>query len=129
VSKPKRQKDGIKGHELPIVAANMLDRTRATMGKACIALDSCVDRVTEMLAAGEYNKDLASHLAWLTKQLAGVTDALRKLEAHDAKTVGTMSPEKRDQLVIAYLDALTPERKTAVIARLQESTRAGGILG
>lgn len=98
------------------------------MGKACIALDSCVDRVTAMLADGEYDKDLASHLAWLTKQLAGVTDALRKLEAHDAKTVGTMSPEKRDELVMAYLQGLNPQRRAAVIQKLQAMQAQGSVL-
>jgi hypothetical protein len=106
----------------------MLDRTRSTMGKACLALDGCVDRVTGMLVGGEYDKNLASHLAWLTKQLAGVTDALRKLEAHDAKTVSQMSPEKRDELVMAYLAALTPERRAVVIAKLADMNRSGSVL-
>lgn len=106
----------------------MLDRTRTTMGKACVALDSCVDRVTGMLAEGEYDKDLASHLAWLTKQLAGVTDALRKLEAHDKVVVAKMSPEKRDELVMEYLRGLTPQRRTVVIAKLQEWNAPGKVL-
>ena len=110
-------------------SASILDRTRATLSKSCSALDSCIDRVTQTLAAGDYNKDLASHLAWLTKQLAGVTDALRKLEAHDSKTVASMSPEKRDALVMAYLQGLTPERQVAVIAKLNEWSKRGGMLG
>jgi hypothetical protein len=107
----------------------MLDRTRATMGKACVALDACVDRVTAVLGDGEYDKDLASHLAWLTKQLAGVTDALRKLEAHDKAIVAKMSPEKRDELVMAYLKALTPARQRTIAAQLVEWSAPGKMLG
>jgi hypothetical protein len=119
VSSPKRQRNALERVDLPTEGTSILDRTRVTLSKSCAALDACIDRVTTTLAEGAYNKDLASHLAWLTKQLAGVTDALRKLEAHDTKTVGQMSPEKRDQLVMAYLKGLPPQRQNAIADELR----------
>ena len=129
---PKPQKDTPKRITEPVETSEMLTGARGTMSKACRALDSCVDRVTETLAAGEYSKDLASHLAWLTKQLAGVTGELRKLEAHEEKISKTMSPERRHSVVMAYLRSLPAHRQREVseeLERMQRTSAAhGGML-
>ena len=129
---PKPQKDTAPRSKSVADTSEMLSGARNTMSKACVALDACVDRVTDTLAQGEYSKDLASHLEWLTKQLAGVTGELRKLEAHEEKISKSWSPEKRHTVVMAYLRSLPTHRQREVAEELKRmiasTATTGGML-
>ena len=112
--------------------SEMLNRARSTMDRAVQTLDRCVERVTEILEADEYNNKLASHLAWLAKQLAGITGELRKLEAHEEKISKNMSPEKRHAVVMAYLRSLPHHRQREVAEEIKRMiatvSTTGGML-
>lgn len=91
---------------------SLVEAARTTIAKALASLDACVGRVATMLEGEDvYSDKAASHLAWLTKHVAQILGEVRKLEAHDRNTVGKMSPEERDRLVVEYLRDLQPERR------------------
>jgi hypothetical protein len=130
---PKRQKDAPPTTNNGSETAEMINRARSTLDKAVGTLDRCVETVSDTLASGDYSKDLASHLAWLAKQLAGITGELRKLEAHEEKISKSMSPERRHLVVMAYLEALPSHRLRECIEAMQRIyglriTRTGGTL-
>ena len=112
--------------------SEMLNRARSTMDKAVQTLDRCVERMSEKLDHAEYDNKDASHLAWLAKQLAGITGELRKLEAHEEKISKNMSPEKRHAVVMAYLKALPHHRQREVADEIKRMlatiTTTGGML-
>ena len=107
------------------MSESLLEKVRDTAAKATETLDVCITRVGEMLnnPDGPYNDKLASHLAYLTKYIAAVMESLRKLEAHDDKTVKGMSPAKKDALVQAYIADLPRDRRAALRAALDELDR------
>lgn len=98
-------------------------RAQATLERGLASLDSCVQAVAEMLDAerGDYDKDLASHQAWITKHVAQIMGELRKLEAEERAASSKLTPGA----VRAYLQALTKQEWSA-LARDVESHFSGG---
>lgn len=105
----------------------LLGRVRSTVDKGLTALDERITAlIAEITGTGEYDKDLASHLAWLTKLAAGVLTDIRKLEDAERIAAGRLPP----QLVMAYLRGLDEERRGHVVRELLSMGEAGeSVLG
>lgn len=104
--------------------SEMLDRARETMNRALVALDSASDKViAEIAAAPKYPDKLGSHLAWITRQVAEVTNALRQLEKHDR--VMSRTPAQRFSLVRHYIEAEATPPQRAELLRLLTELDAG----
>jgi hypothetical protein len=100
---------------------SLLDSARNTIAKGLATLDRCVDRVSAMLEDDElYDDKAASHLAWLLKNQSQIVGELRKLEAHDKRSVATMKPDEKDRLVWAYVEDLPVERRHQLRSRLDD---------
>lgn len=110
--------------------ASLLERVRGTVESAAAALDRAIKRVSSDLdASEEYDDKKASHLAWVSQKLVGMLSELRKLEAHNRQTVTKLSPDERDHLVRAYLEALPPDRRDAFVLFLRGLTeQSTGVL-
>lgn len=102
-------------------ATRLLETARASLASGVEALDRCIAEVNHRLATAEnYDLRLASHLAWITKHAAGLVDALRKLEKHDAAQADAMPPEERDRMVADYLTELPVERRASFRQLLED---------
>jgi superfamily II RNA helicase len=106
----------------------MLDRARESMNRALIALDSAATKVMAAIeAAPEYPDKLGSHLAWITRQVAEVTNALRQLEKHDR--VMSRTPAQRFALVRGYIEAeATPPQRADLLQLLTELDTGRSVL-
>lgn len=102
-------------------------RAQQTLEKGLASLDACVDAVADMLgdAGAEYDKDLASHQAWITKHVAQIMGELRKLEAEERAASSKLTPGA----VRAYLQALTKEEWSALAREVESHFRGGSVLG
>ena len=115
-----------KAKPTPAIPRSLLRRVTDTCGKASDALDRCVDRVSDMLdkdSGGDYDKDLASHLAWLTKNLAQIGGEVRKMESHEAKQ------DLTDATLVDHFRKLTPDRRAQWVRDIMAMDRKGSVLG
>lgn len=123
----------------------LLSRAQASCSTALEALDRCIRHVASALAASEaptgweatiaqpkgkgkskgekpasdYNDKMASHLAWLTKNIAQIMGELRKLDAHERKSDDELTPA----IVLSYLRALDVSERAHLLreaARIDE---------
>ena len=129
---PKPPKKTTKTHrsapEAPIPAANepdqLLARARGSISTAIGTLDDCINDLSAKLHdAKTYDRDDASHLAWLTKHVAQIIGEIRKLEDHERKQATKLSPV----VVLEHLRSLEPEQRRQLITELEEMD-AGSVL-
>lgn len=98
-----------------------LTKVTAAMAAAIPVLAKCVDRVAELLTdpGQKYDDKLASHLVWLTLQMAGISNELRQLEKHDR--VMSRTPEQRWALVLEYIRTeLSPAQRLELATMLDD---------
>lgn len=114
----------------------LLSRAQASCSTALEALDRCVRHVANLLAGASaptaaakgknkkpatgYDDKMASHLAWLTKNIAQIMGELRKLDAHERKSDDDLTPA----IVLAYLRGLDPSPRAHLLreaARIDEA--------
>lgn len=103
-----------------------LQRISDTCSKAADQLDECVERVKKLLSdpKAPYDKDLASHLVWLTKNLASIGDSFRKMESHEAK-----NSELAPATVLEWMRKLTPAQRAQWLHDIRALDRKGSVLG
>lgn len=81
----------------------MMARARALCDQSLSTLGSCVDQITTAIAKEpDYDKDLVSHLAWLTERVTAVMSELRQQDKARARALGEFSVDE----IVAYLRAL-----------------------
>ncbi len=62
----------------------------------------------------DYDKDMVSHLAWLTKNLAQIGGEIRKMEAADAKAA-ELDPSK----ILEWVRRRSPSELAQLMAELE----------
>lgn len=106
---------------------SLLKRIGVSCGKALTALDECIERVAKDLGTAQgsgYDKDLASHLAWLTKNVAQIGGEVRKMESHEQKS-GEITPRQLSD----HFRKATPEEREQWIRELTALDAQGSVLG
>lgn len=105
---------------------SLLRRVTDTCGKASDALDRCIERVSRMLddERGDYDKDMASHLAWMTKNLAQIGGEVRKMEHHEAKLTD-ISPT----VLLEYFRKQTPDVRAQWVRDISAMSEKRSVLG
>jgi len=103
-----------------------LERAAATLSVACDAMGVCIAEVRSMLTT-KYDARTASHLAFLTKNLAIGVGELRKYEKDRRNLVVKMTPEERDLLLRDYVMAMPKERRMELRNRLEEFDAEAGV--
>lgn len=74
-----------------------LDLALATMGRGVSTIDAAITAAAKVVEDGikagphGYDKDAASHLAWLTKQAAQIAAVIRQCAAHDQKQLAKIT--------------------------------------
>lgn len=108
--------------------SEMIDRAREMMSRSLIALEEAQKRALAQLAEpGDYDDKLGSHVAWVTRQVAEVTGALRQLEKHDR--LMSRTPEQRYQLVRAYVEhEASPLQRSELLGLLQQLDTGRSVL-
>lgn len=102
------------------------DRTRATVGKGVAALDGRLDALIAKIAASdEYDRDDASHLAWVTRAAAAILTEIRKHDEADRQAGSKLDPA----IVLAHLRSLPPEKRAHVCRELQAMDSSESVLG
>ena len=104
----------------------LLKRISESCGKAITSLDDCIERVASNLAGADgadYDKDLASHLAWLTKNVAQIGGEVRKMESHEAK-LSDIQPA----ILIEHFRKMTAGERSAWVRDIQAMDRKGSVL-
>lgn len=106
--------------------ARLSMRIQQQVERGVEALGRCQERVTAVLddETAEYDKDLASHLAWLTKNNAAVMGEVRKLEA-DERAAAT---KLNHGAVMSYLRALPPDKRAQVKRELADMDSGRSVL-
>jgi len=110
----------------PEPPARLSLRIQAQVERGVGALGRCLERVTAILddeGAG-YDKDIASHLAWLVKNNAAVMGEVRKLEA-DERAAAT---KLNHGAVMGYLRNLPPEKRAQVMRELADMDSGRSVL-
>lgn len=111
-------------------AAKTLIQGQKTLAKGVEIIDACLDRCRTMLAEGEeYDDKLASHVAWVTKYMAGSLSELRQLEKHEQRMVDDMTPEELHRVVVAYVHELDPDGRQVFRELLDECEGQESLLG
>lgn len=83
-------------------------------GTSC--LQTCIERLSkEIDSSKDYNDKRVSHLAWVSKQLAGLLGEVRKLEVHEAKVIKHLSPEMQLKLIKGWFSDQTLKTQRAVV--------------
>lgn len=100
-----------------------LSKVTTAMAAAIPVLSRCVDRVAEILTdtTQEYDDKMASHLVWLTLQMAGISNELRQLEKHDR--VMSRTPEQRWALVLEYIRTELSSRQRLELSTMLEDLK------
>jgi hypothetical protein len=97
-------------------AEQLIPNGRASLGAALADLElNRVKLAKKMGRAKAYNRDDASHYAWLTKQISQIMEAVSKLDARVVHTATNISPA----LVMAHLRGQPQERRHHIIRELQ----------
>lgn len=109
----------------PVELKQLSKRACSTLEKGLGSLDSCVEAVSEMLTGADYDKDMASHLAWMVKNVAQIMGEVRKLENDDRSVAKNLSMP----LVIAFLKQLDPDDRARVGREMAAMDMRGGVLG
>ncbi len=91
-------------------------------------LSRVFDAAISALDGDEANPALIRELAGLSRAMTGNESEMRQQEKHGKAMVARMTPEERDQLVMAYLRELTPERRAAVVETMQQMDQTRSVL-
>lgn len=95
------------------------DRTRAIVDKGITALGARIETLIAKIAGSEkYDRDDASHLAWLTKLTASVLTEVRKHDEAERQAGAKLQPAH----VFAYLIALDADKRRHLARALTEDT-------
>jgi phosphopantetheinyl transferase (holo-ACP synthase) len=91
------------------------------------ALHACIARVAKVTTDedAEYDKDMASHLSWMTKNAAQIMGEVRKAEVFETKRTEGYTPT----LVLAYLRDCDPADRRKVMSELEVMATGGSVLG
>ncbi len=85
---------------LPIGAILQDEKTASEKGIA--VLERCIAAAEKMLASGDYDAQVASHLAWILGQRSQVMERLRRFgEKVSAQTL-KLTPEQQRRALIKY---------------------------
>ncbi len=91
-------------------------------------LSRVFDAAVSALDGDEANPALIRELGGLSRAMTGNEAEIRQQEKHGKAMVARMTPEERDDLVMAYLRNLTTERRTQIIGELQAMDTTRSIL-
>lgn len=81
-----------------------------------------------MLEGSEYDERLASHLSWLTKNMASCLDAMRKQEAAERARLKGMSRGEEVELVKVWLEESPIEVRQEIADYIGGMGNMGGLL-
>ena len=107
---------------------NLVRHGRESIAVALAGLRELIQRQTKDLSAlKKYDQGAASHLAWLTKQVAQVTAELSKLDDRDRRASGKLTAEQ----VIRFLEGLPEDDRIAIIDEVEAfaDKSSEGVLG
>ena len=105
----------------------VVDEAVESIRAAMVELQRCTARVQTMLGGPKYDERLASHLAWVTKQMSGNLDAMRKQEAAERKRWEGMTRAEEVEIVKSWLDELPEAERAELRAHLAVAV-GGGLL-
>ena len=99
-----------------------LERANAACDESVRTLQACVGRLTATIeAAPKYDREAASHLAWLTSQITSIMGELRQQEKATKRAIGSFS----DDEIAEYVKSLPDRRREAFITAVQGAALAG----
>lgn len=103
----------------------LLDQCRKAVATSLVAIEACLTQARDVIADGvRYDKDMTSHMAWLTKQMAQIAGEISKIDSRADRQARNLSP----QLVMSYLRQLEPDQRKKVIRELQAVDGEGSVL-
>jgi hypothetical protein len=112
----------------------VVEATISSIRSAMEQLERCTEHVKAMLDGtegkdgAEYDARLASHLSWLTRNMTGCLDAMRKQEAAERARWKSMGVAEEADLVRVWLDEAPEEQRAEIRAHLDELGAGGGLL-
>ena len=101
---------------------SVLDRANAACDESVRTLQACVGRLTAKIeGSSKYDRQAASHLAWLTAQITSIMGELRQQEKATKRALTSFA----DDEIIEYVKGLPDRRREAFITAVQGQSLAG----
>jgi hypothetical protein len=88
------------------------------------AITSAASVVQESIDGGDYDKDAASHLAWLTGGAARIAGEIRKAEAHDQSQLKKLTTAT----VLEWYRQLSDDERADLQRRIDSLQRGDSVL-
>lgn len=128
--KPRRGRPpgGLSLDHPPPPPRSVVDGAVESIQDAMAQLQVCTRKVSAMLEGGEYDDRLASHLSWLTRNMTGNLDAMRKQESAERMRLKSMTRAEEVELVKVWLDELPEQERAEIRAHLDQLGNGGGLL-
>lgn len=86
--------------------SDLLEKERAASDRGLEMLDRCIAEVEQMLASGEYDSKLASHLAWILDKRTQAVSKLRQFGERVKTQSLELTPEQRMRAVAKFISTL-----------------------
>lgn len=105
-------------------AEDLITAAMAPLARSVKALNDYTDRLATKLAQSDFDRDLGSHYAWVTRLIAQILGEIRKLAEAKRREADKMTLEQ----VMAWLRQQTADRRAHVLREMQQIDSGASVL-
>lgn len=90
----------------PTTLSGLIERERSASESGIAMLDRCIAETERMLASGEYDSKVASHLAWILDKRTQSVSKLRQFGERVKTQSSELTPEQQRRAVAKFIQNL-----------------------